>query len=125
MALSVDDDLEYKIDDVELTSANVTIMPSGTSSYTISPGHSVVIVRRIGDSAKFWLASSESVGGGSLTYPVQPGDLVWDVNQTLYCLKYSTGGNSFVNFNSMVGMIDSGEMDGVNILVWNGLLTLP
>lgn len=124
MALSEDENTEYSLSDVALTSANAVIMPSGTSSYTVSQNHSVVVVRKVGNIAHFKLAVSINGVGGSLVIQVQPGDIVWDVNQTLYVLKCSTGGNSFVNFSSMLGTIDSGEADGYNSFVWNGDLKI-
>lgn len=117
MALSEDENLEYTVSDDELTTANAVIMPEGTTTYTLSSGHTVVTVRKVGDS---YMIRSNFSAGTTDTITVQPGDVVWDLNEMKYYLKYSTGGNSFVNFINVIESVDSGESDGMSMLLWNG-----
>lgn len=104
-----------------LESSSATVMPSGTSSYTCATGHSVVIIRKVNNS---YLIRYFYVNTGSITVGVNTGDLVWDFNENYTYIKFSTGGNDFVNFLNLITDMDRVESDVDDRLYWNGLLIL-
>lgn len=117
MALSTDSSLEYSLGDEELTSTNATIMPVGTTTYTVSSNHTMVTVRKVNDSYRIRYAFTDS---SSFTVNVQAGDIVWDISEAKYQLKFSTGGNTFVNYVNSVNSVDTNENDTFTTLLWNG-----
>lgn len=118
MAFSNDDNLQYGTGDIQLTSANGVVMPAGTTSYTVASNHSAVIVRKVSDNT--YMIRNGFALAGNFNVNVQPNDVVWDVTPAKMYLKYSTGGNSFVNFINFAESVDPDENDGVGVLVWNG-----
>lgn len=117
MAFSNDENLVYSTGDIPITSASGTIMPAGTTSYTIASNHSVVIVKKVGDTYQIRYGVTLA---NDYTVNVQPNDVVWDVTPAKMFLKYSTGGNGFVNFVHSNSLVDPDENDGVGDLIWNG-----
>lgn len=122
MALSSDFQTTYNLGDEELTYANATVMPTGTTTYSISAGHSVIVARIIGETV---LIKGAYSAGNIETISVRPKDLVWDINDAdKYFLKISTGGNSFVNLVTSIDELTPDEQDSYSTFVWNGLLRI-
>lgn len=97
-------------------------MPSGTSSYIIAQGHTVLCMKTAPNGG--WLIRYARSASGSVALTVTTGEVIWDISSTYTTAKFSTGGNEFVNFVSSIEDMDSDETDYQSNLYWNGEVSL-
>lgn len=122
MAISNDANFSYSISDDDLTLDAAQIMPSGTSSYTVSSGHTAIVVRKSSNNWTIFGATSTSNSGTII--PVSPGDVVWDVVEMMAKLKISLGGNENPNYILTIPSMDDGEFDDPVFLFLTGDISL-
>lgn len=122
MAVATNISFEYESNDVALTSANAIIMPEGTTSYTVASGHVGILARKVNNYTRFHYFKCST--GASKNLIVQTGDAVWDLSQNYDVIKFSTGGNSFVNMIERIPSVETGETDTYGYIIWNGALKI-
>ena len=118
MAFSNNYSQTYASNDVELNATNAVIMPQGTSSYTLSSGHTGVVARK--SSTGVILMFIMCNDGVSENFTVQPGDAVFDISSVYATIKFSTGGNSDVNMITYIPPNHNGEADSPGRIYWFG-----